>query len=83
VVSDQLCDIPPPFPFLSTRSMPNIIVQSHNLTVQALSGAVRRVWRVATATLTATWYFLRRLCSTAERPLHFIKITLPVNKGAP
>ncbi len=51
--------------------------------MQGSSGAVWRAWRAVTGGLTGTWYFLRRTCSTAERPLHFIKVAMHVQEGAP
>ena len=41
-----------------------------------------RGWRAALGAWLRMWEFLRRICSAAERPLHFVKVQLAAGPGA-
>ena len=57
------------------------------ISVISLLQAVRRwlihIYRLAMGMLLRAWEFLLRVCSSAERPLHFIKLQLRVPEGIP
>jgi hypothetical protein len=40
-----------------------------------------RAWRAALGLVLALWEFLRRVCSSAERPLHFAKARVAASPG--
>jgi len=51
--------------------------------VQVIRKWLLRLWHALFGTLLHAWEFLRRICSSAERPLHFLKVQLSVLPGAP
>ena len=57
------------------------------ISVISLLQAVRRwlihIYRLAMGMLLRAWEFLLRVCSSADRPLHFIKLQLRVPEGVP
>lgn len=40
-----------------------------------------RIWHAAVGIVLHMWEFLRRVCSSAERPLHFLKVQLSIQPG--
>ena len=40
-----------------------------------------RLWHAMVGAMLHAWEFLRRICSSAERPLHFVKVQLGVPSG--
>lgn len=40
-----------------------------------------RLWHAAVGAVLHVWEFLRRICSSSERPLHFVKVQLGVPSG--
>lgn len=51
--------------------------------VQVIRKWLLRLWHALFGTVLHAWEFLRRICSSAERPLHFLKVQLSVPPGAP
>ncbi len=40
-----------------------------------------RIYRVVMGVVLVVWEFLLRVCSSAERPMHFLKVQLQVPEG--
>ena len=52
------------------------------LLLQAVRRWLIHIYRLAMGVLLRAWEVLLRVCSSAERPLHFIKLQLRVPEGA-
>ena len=53
------------------------------LLLQAVRRLLIHIYRLAMGMLLRVWEFLLHVCSSAERPLHFIKLHLRVPEGVP
>lgn len=51
------------------------------MVLQAVRKWLIRIYRTAMGVVLHVWEFLLRVCSSTERPLHFIKIQLHVPEG--
>ncbi len=49
--------------------------------LQAVRKWLIRIYRLVMAVVLRLWEFLLRVCSSAERPLHFLKVQLQVPAG--
>lgn len=49
--------------------------------VQVIRKWLLRLWHAAVGAVLHVWEFLRRICSSAERPLHFLKVQISVQPG--
>ena len=55
---------------------------THVFPMQAVRKWLIRIYALVMGVLVRIWEFLLRVCSSAERPLHFIKLQLRVPEGA-
>ena len=51
--------------------------------LQAVRKWLISIYRLVMAVVLRLWEFLLRVCSSAERPLHFLKVQLQVPAGRP
>lgn len=49
--------------------------------LQVIRKWLLRLWHAVFGSVLHVWEFLRRICSSAERPLHFVKVQLGVPSG--